>query len=403
MPQTLALFSGSSPRAPAPAKPWTFGRAAAVVRHAESAGTQKKEYDYLAGLRRRMADVQAADAREAELYKAGRGELPVLCLDALLPRQRLQFETGDATFSAFLRGVGLGGIFAMVGLDFKTRRLRRRGVVARLEFVDSSNASDEGAPTSVSVSVVGRRRMEVLGGRSDLCLRAGCFRQGYGDDLSGGVGLGWGDETFTDVPERAGPAAAAKTTVPVSEEVQQMQPPSKWSNVEVAVLRDADEEVLFKDSELGAVLARAAGDAAGSAAAEESLSPLEQEELEQPCKALRELVAKWQKLVRDPETFENVYVTAGVRVRPGEPQLRVDTNKLLDGVIEDLGPQPPVTSASALALWAAALINPLPALGVSPEIRGRILEASTPMERVAIAAWGVQRSILNLEGRMPLI
>jgi len=396
MPQTLALFSGSSPRAPAPAKPWTFGRAAAVVRHAESAGTQKKEYDYLAGLRRRMADVQAADAREAELYKEGWGKLPVLCLDALLPRQRLQFETEDATFCDFLRCVGLGGIFAMVGLDFKTRRLRRRGVVARLEFVDSGNVSER-TPRAVSVSVVGRRRLEVLGGRSDLCLRAGRFRPSYGDDLKGGVRLGWGDEAFTDVPNKTVPAATGLKLPLQTEavpEVQQIQAPSVWSDVDVAVLHDADEQVLFKDPDLGAAQA---GDATESPA-----TPLEKE-LEGPCKELRELIARWQKLVRDPETFENVYVTAGVRVRPGEPQLRVDTNKLLDGVIEDLGPQPPVTSASALALWAAALINPLPALGVSPEIRGRILEATTPVERVAIAAWGVQRSILNLEGRMPLI
>lgn len=38
---------------------------------------------------------------------------------------------------------------------------------------------------------------------------------------------------------------------------------------------------------------------------------------------------------------------------------------------------PPVRDADALALWAAALVNPLPALGVALEIRPAVLDATT--------------------------
>eukprot|EP00434_Breviolum_minutum_P007186 symbB.v1.2.006342.t1/scaffold374.1/size218025/3 len=46
---------------------------------------------------------------------------------------------------------------------------------------------------------------------------------------------------------------------------------------------------------------------------------------------------------------------------------------------------PPPTRANDLAYWAAALVNPLPALGVALEIRPAVLQAVTLQDRILIA------------------
>jgi len=52
-------------------------------------------------------------------------------------------------------------------------------------------------------------------------------------------------------------------------------------------------------------------------------------------------------------------------------------------------------------LLPAALINPLPAMGISLEIRGNILEVQTLEERLKILEMGLVRSIQNLKGERP--
>lgn len=51
--------------------------------------------------------------------------------------------------------------------------------------------------------------------------------------------------------------------------------------------------------------------------------------------------------------------------------------------MSDLGPMPRAEEHEALGLWAAALLNPLPALGVAPEIRQRALDATDSLTRCA--------------------
>jgi hypothetical protein len=41
----------------------------------------------------------------------------------------------------------------------------------------------------------------------------------------------------------------------------------------------------------------------------------------------------------------------------------------LDEILQSLGPKPPPTQPEALGLWAAGMVNPLPPLGVAPEVR----------------------------------
>jgi hypothetical protein len=59
----------------------------------------------------------------------------------------------------------------------------------------------------------------------------------------------------------------------------------------------------------------------------------------------------------------------------------------LAGVLSDLGPMPPAARPRDRAVWAAALINPLPALGVSLEIRPAVLCAASTGEGPARRGW----------------
>ena len=65
----------------------------------------------------------------------------------------------------------------------------------------------------------------------------------------------------------------------------------------------------------------------------------------------------------------------------------------------DLGACPPLTDPSSFAFWVAALINPLPPLGVSLEIRGQLLESNGTLQRLYVLEKGLKRSIENLNGK----
>lgn len=94
------------------------------------------------------------------------------------------------------------------------------------------------------------------------------------------------------------------------------------------------------------------------------------------------LLARWEALVRD----------GGHERVPDHLAL----------VRRDLGARPPPSDASALALWAGAYINPLPALGVSLEVRPALLAAPDAAERVAVAVAGLRSSCDHLAGTKPL-
>lgn len=68
----------------------------------------------------------------------------------------------------------------------------------------------------------------------------------------------------------------------------------------------------------------------------------------------------------------------------------------LDRIIESLGPLPPADSPNARAVYAAALINPQPALGVALEVRPAVLTARTTQRRGSMAWQGLTDSIERL-------
>jgi hypothetical protein len=118
---------------------------------------------------------------------------------------------------------------------------------------------------------------------------------------------------------------------------------------------------------------------------------------------ITKLVDQWYDLASNVRTYENINVTAAARIQKGAPGLWVDPQKLLHRVRKQLGPMPSAQDKpTELCFWVAALINPLPVLGVSLEIRGQLLEAPTLERRCQVVERGLTRSIDNLTGKRPL-
>jgi len=69
----------------------------------------------------------------------------------------------------------------------------------------------------------------------------------------------------------------------------------------------------------------------------------------------------------------------------------------LEHIRAGIGSAPASTQPDECALWVAALINPLPGLGVAPEIRLSSLEAETTMERIAVVHAAVISSCQYME------
>ena len=97
--------------------------------------------------------------------------------------------------------------------------------------------------------------------------------------------------------------------------------------------------------------------------------------------ALRPLVREWLELVR----------STGRERQPGQ----------IDSVLNDLGQMPDADDIDDLAFWTAALVNPLPALGVCSEIRPAVLEASSTSARLEIVQSALVDSIAWLRSRPP--
>ena len=70
----------------------------------------------------------------------------------------------------------------------------------------------------------------------------------------------------------------------------------------------------------------------------------------------------------------------------------------INQLLQDLGDMPGVDQPTELAFWIGALINPLPALGVSMEVRPALLMADTVEERMEIASDAILKSIRHMDG-----
>ena len=342
--------------------PLSLAERIAAVEASEAANFQR--------LQSRLDDVRAADEAEAALGQYA--TLPVVCLDALLPGQRMELNTDDPAFCALLRSCGLGGLFVLSSLHPKQRRVRRHACLVRITLVDAARAtSGAPLPTAVRATLVGRMRALVLGPNTQ---RLGCWRRQY-DPEGEQACLGWGPEPLVIdewgvSDDQGGGGTSEQATV------------DDVPTCRVRLLRD--EESVERTDASGGDTAETDDD--GVAAARE--------------RVLR-LLDEWSALVRDASTFDNVNVVAAARAQKGEGGLRVDPSKLLNGVLSDLGPRP--EAPTALAIWIAALINPMPtALGVAPECRASVLVAPNARVRLGVVEGALKRSLANLRGDVPL-
>ena len=67
----------------------------------------------------------------------------------------------------------------------------------------------------------------------------------------------------------------------------------------------------------------------------------------------------------------------------------------LEQILADIGPCPSMQEPDAACFWLAALLNPLPALGVAPEIRGHVLAKSSWAERLECVRTALDASLEN--------
>jgi hypothetical protein len=71
----------------------------------------------------------------------------------------------------------------------------------------------------------------------------------------------------------------------------------------------------------------------------------------------------------------------------------------LDQILADLGPCPSIDEPDAACLWLAALLNPLPALGVAPEIRAHVLAGQDWGDRLSTIQKGFEASCQAVQYR----
>ncbi|KAG7365882.1 hypothetical protein IV203_028552 [Nitzschia inconspicua] len=322
-------------------------------------------------------------------------QLPVICFDAILPKQEMNGRAEDPLFCEFLRDqVGIGGWFVMTSLNYFTRTIRRHGTIVKLVAMDAPTLSDKNrnqigrVPTAVDFSIVGHSRCRVVGPRTDMKQRIGRWRRAY-DPNGEEMMLGWGEERFTDAPDEL-------TSMISMDDIDDDDNDTILHNIANNNRRsrkmwtDCWVEVNLEQAERG-------GEEEEQDDEETSDKTLSLQE------SLPALVDQWYELASDVGTYKNVNVTASTRIKKGAPGLLVEPQKVLQRVKNQLGPRPCAKeNPIAFCFWTAALINPLPVLGVSLEIRGKLLEAPTVEKRLKIVEMGLQRSIDNLNGKAPL-
>ena len=109
---------------------------------------------------RRLVKPAAAD-REAALLEAGRGACPVLCVDALLPYQRLPLAFDDATLTELLEDI------VDIGVQYSVREFVTRAAACLDIHLDwqgsglNETAVDQNGQTVVAVDSLYYRPAEV--------------------------------------------------------------------------------------------------------------------------------------------------------------------------------------------------------------------------------------------------
>jgi len=331
----------------------------------------------------RVEELQSSQKDELQFDSTGRASVPLLCFDAMVPGQKMEGSTADPVFINLLLNVGLGGWFGMTSLDFENEMMRRNGVLCKVKYIDvakmtnpNQNVNDAFLPTLVNFVITAKRRFRVIGKGENLELRVGMWRRAYDFNEEESL-LGWGEERFLDLPSRTESKSGSNTDTDddnIEMKKEESFPSTHWTQTNVECNLDETENNRENASD----------------------------EIIQKAQSILPLIDQWYDLASNPKTYQNVNVTASTRVKRNQPNLVLEADKLLLRIHKELGPRPSHHDPNLLAFWGAALINPLPPLGISLEIRGKMLEADDVEERLRILEFGLIRSIQNLKGERPL-
>lgn len=142
---------------------------------------------------------------------------------------------------------------------------------------------------------------------------------------------------------------------------------------------DDDDESVLRGEHDAVKGAHPALVATRSTKTDDSDSTLLEEENARAAAALAPLVSEWKTLVRE----------GGHERRKGQLEL----------IESHIGPMPPSGEPARVAAWVAALINPIPALGVAYEIRPALLMARDTKGMLRVARDGIVTSIERLRPR----
>lgn len=261
-------------------------------------------------------------------------------LDATLPRQRLEFATADKSFSAMLAHCK-----ERAGGD----GLGTFGMLG----VDRANRKMMRHGTELEILRVeqqddGSIAVELVGTR--------CF-QLVGDPWLQEPGLD--AEPTTPAPLSAVAAATEDSEKFIVARVEMQDGAQLLSTVESVELSAESEQIL-----------------------EDSVGEADKQANLQMSTELEALVDSWCDLV----------VRNGFERKAGQ----------VARIIRDLGDLPDANDPYDRALWVAALINPLPALGVAMEIRPAVLQATSTANALAVVTSGILSSIAHLNTSKPL-
>ena len=305
-----------------------------------------------------------ATSAESDAASTATQELGVFILEPLLPGQRMHLHVFEARYRALVRHALAGS--CRFGMAYETRASTFRCCECTIEesqqlpggryhvtivgrHVWNSESGVELGPDGFLVASGSRLALDALDSRERDTEGATTAAR---SEAAEGPAAGAPDAEASDARAAAEEAPAAGQTAPPREDSSSGAPPA-------GSLTEAED--------------------AAAAAAAPSPEGADDDDNASLTTLAEQLILKletWKDLVRD----------GGFQRSP----------RHLDDVMQDLGPMPSPEHPSRLALWAAALVNPLPGLGVAPEIRPLILRCDSARRRLKVATIGVGASIRSL-------
>jgi len=261
--------------------------------------------------------------------------MPIMILDAMLPRQRLTFRSSDPRFRRLVEYCvdDHGDVYdnphrlGMLGLNPYTGKPLCRGVTVSISVVSDGEGRDDDKATATSTIAVQHNDVDLDSRRARMSQTKAITLSIRGERRIEVQGQPWLDDSGS--------------------------------------FYLADVEVVGGDNEFH----------------QSAMTTEQWEEAEGLSQTLPSKLREWMALV----------VETGVTDQDG-----------MNARLMDLGEMPTSKRITDRAMWTAALVNPLPALGVCLEIRPAMLSCSNALERTVLACQAVQSSIDHMRGKRRL-